>query len=66
MATEIESTAAAFRAMARREMTGLSPLYERLTLAAVDHHDILEIMQVAPARCRMPPEWPGSRPCRAA
>jgi hypothetical protein len=54
MTAATERTARAFREMARREMTSLSPLYERLTLAAADRSDILDIMQVVPDRLRLP------------
>ena len=40
--------------MARREMRGVSPLYERLTLAAADRSEILEIMRAAPGEVRRP------------
>jgi len=49
---ETDRTARAFREMARREMARLSPLYVRLTLAAADRPEILDIMQVVPDRLR--------------
>jgi len=45
MATEIESTAAAFRAMARREMAGRSLLYERLLARCSGHAEWIEWME---------------------
>ncbi len=52
MAEYVDGVAADFRRMARREIAGVSPLYERLTLAAAERPEILEIMLAAPEKLR--------------
>lgn len=54
MAAATDRTASRFRGMARHEIAGLSPLYERLTMAAAARPEILDIMQVVPDQLRGP------------